>query len=341
MFHLFLNKWWLLIGRQVPDHYRYQFLYCFHIGTMNSPMRSKDIISIQTHLQWRSAKCLQLSLQSLILYIHIETVNPPRKPSELISVPLGTSDLAPNASHWCWPLIGWEVSDHYLLHFLFCFHIGTALAYNHPPVIFCQVLHCTCGLPVMSICIWAWNIGPVTFDLEGMTLTLAFYFRWWWIHPSQRPCWFGLFSSPALRTVKLIILNCKPAAWCTAQCMLSIWNGAPKTSDSTRYLKQIYSYQFESWNIAFLRAPKDARLFWIDWLGLGLAFQGHCGHKVQIWFSEDNSKGFRAVNLKFGTDICLGSGQMPIVCGVAILNRVDHWVTKGQCHVAASVLTGC
>ena len=31
---------------------------------------------------------------------------------------------------------------------------------------------CACGLPMSGRCKWAYNFGPVTFDLGNMTLTL-------------------------------------------------------------------------------------------------------------------------------------------------------------------------
>ena len=52
-------------------------------------------------------------------------------------------------------------------------------------------------------------------------------------------------------------------------------------------------------------------MFW----GRDLEFQGHRSHKGQIRLSEHNSKLFRAMNLKLGTDTGLRSGQMPIHWG--------------------------
>ncbi len=41
--------------------------------------------------------------------------------------------------------------------------------------------------------------------------------------------------------------------------------------------------------------------------------------KGQICFAEDNSESFRAINVKLGANICLGSVQMPVDFGVVTL----------------------
>ncbi len=59
-------------------------------------------------------------------------------------------------------------------------------------------------------------------------------------------------------------------------------------------------------------APDESYSFW----GHDLDFQGHRGHRCQIWFLEHNSIVFRATNLKHGTDTWLASGKMSIHFGV-------------------------
>ena len=48
---------------------------------------------------------------------------------------------------------------------------------------------CACGLPMRGRCAWAWNFGPVTSDLDKMTLTLGFLWMllcpWYWCHCGQ------------------------------------------------------------------------------------------------------------------------------------------------------------
>ena len=51
-----------------------------------------------------------------------------------------------------------------------------------------------------------------------------------------------------------------------------------------------------------------------------LDFQGHSGHKGQIWSLEHDSISFGAINLKFGTGAYLGSGKMSSPFEMSILS---------------------
>ncbi len=71
-----------------------------------------------------------------------------------------------------------------------------------------------------------------------------------------------------------------------------------------------------------LASPWAAQEAYLSWR-YDLDFQGHRGHKGQILFPQHDSKRFRAINLRLGTNTCLRSNNRSIHFGVTVVN---FWV---------------